>query len=154
SYTARATDDKGIATTSAAISIIVNTPPTVSITAPANNATFAPPASFTLTTNAADSDGTIAKVEFFDGAPLVGTVNAAPFNLALTRVAGGTHAYTAKATDNNNGVTTSAVVNVIVNAPPTITMTSPAPNSQWNRFSPIPLRVTVGDVDGTVTQVN
>jgi hypothetical protein len=41
-----------------------NAPPTVSITSPANNATFSAPASISITASAADSDGVIAKVDF------------------------------------------------------------------------------------------
>src|SRR5262245_56406234 len=44
-----------------------NASPTVSITSPANNATFNVPANITISANAADSDGTIARVEFFNG---------------------------------------------------------------------------------------
>jgi hypothetical protein len=39
-----------------------NTPPTVSLTAPANGASFTAPASITMTANASDSNGTVAKV--------------------------------------------------------------------------------------------
>ena len=42
-------------------------PPTVNLIAPVNGATFTAPASITLTATATDSDGTISKVEFFNG---------------------------------------------------------------------------------------
>src|SRR6266568_2579231 len=69
--TAKATDKNAIATTSAPVTITVDTPPTVSITAPANNALFIAPASVTVSASASDTDGTVAKVDFFDGATLV-----------------------------------------------------------------------------------
>src|SRR5882672_9982668 len=46
--------------------------PTVSITAPANNASFATSTAITVSANAADSDGTVAKVEFFDNGSKIG----------------------------------------------------------------------------------
>ncbi len=68
SLSARATDNRGAQTTSAAVGIQVsapqNQPPSVSLTAPANAATYTAPASITLTASASDADGSIAKVEF------------------------------------------------------------------------------------------
>jgi RHS repeat-associated protein len=93
-----------------------NTPPTVSLTSPANNATFTAPASIVLTADAQDTDGTVAQVEFFQGAVLVATDTTAPFTFTLTNVAAGSYTFTAKATDNLGASTTSAAVNVTVNA--------------------------------------
>ncbi|MHB8915904.1 MAG: S8 family peptidase, partial [Thiobacillus sp.] len=50
-----------------------NQPPTVALTSPANNASFTAPATIALTATASDADGTIAKVEFYQGASLIGT---------------------------------------------------------------------------------
>jgi hypothetical protein len=41
--------------------------PTVTLTAPSNGATFAAPATINLSASASDSDGSIAKVEFYQG---------------------------------------------------------------------------------------
>ena len=95
-----------------------NVAPTVSLTAPANNATYTAPASVTVSANAADSDGTISKVEFFNGATLLATDAAAPYSYTWTNVAAGTYAVTAKATDNSGAVTTSGAVSITVNAEP------------------------------------
>jgi hypothetical protein len=154
SYTARATDNNGIATTSAAVSVTVNTPPTVSITAPANNAAFAAPASFTITATASDADGTVAKVEFFEGATLLGTSTSAPYNLALTNVAAGTHTYTAKATDDRGAATTSAAVSVIADVAPTVSITAPAANAGFIEFATITITATAADSDGTIAKVD
>ena len=91
-----------------------NVAPTVSLTAPAASATFAAPASITLTANAADADGTITKVEFFQGGTLLGQDLTAPYAFAWTGVSGDSYTLTAKATDNSNGTTTSAPVQVLV----------------------------------------
>ena len=102
-----------------------NQAPTVSLTGPAASASFAAPASFTLTATAADPDGTISKVEFYQGATLLGTATAAPYAYAWTGVAAGTYSLTAKATDNQGATTTSAAVSVTVQANPTPPPTTP-----------------------------
>ena len=97
-----------------------NQAPTVSLTAPANGASYVAPASITLTANAADSDGTVAKVEFFQGATLLGTDTAAPYSFSWTNVSAGSYSLTAKATDNAGKATISAAVNITVTAPPSV----------------------------------
>ena len=91
-----------------------NAVPTVSLTSPANNASFAAPASLTLTADARDSDGSISKVEFFNGTTLLNTDTSAPYSYVWTGVAAGTYSLTARATDNAGAVTTSAAVSVTV----------------------------------------
>ncbi len=152
--TARATDNLGLSTTSAAVTIRVDAVPTVSITAPANNAVFSAPANITITATAADSDGTVAKVDFFDGATLIGTATASPYSVALANVAPGTHSYTARATDNNGAVTTSAAVGVTVDAPPTVTLTAPGNNAVFAAPANVTLTATATDSVGTITKVD
>lgn len=91
-----------------------NTPPTVSLTSPTASATFAAPASITLTASAADADGSIAKVEFYQGATLLGSATAAPYSFQWNNVAVGSYAIMAKATDNGGLATTSVPVNITV----------------------------------------
>ncbi|MBO9635176.1 MAG: DNRLRE domain-containing protein, partial [Chitinophagaceae bacterium] len=101
-----------------------NVPPTVSITSPANNASFTEPASISITATAADSDGTISKVEFFNGATKLGEATTSPYTYNWTNVAAGNYSLTAKATDNGNASTTSTAVNITVAAAPTCTPVS------------------------------
>ena len=91
-----------------------NNAPSVSITSPANNATFNVGSSIVINATAADSDGTIASVAFHNGATLLGTSTVAPYTFTWTTPAVGSYALTAKATDNAGATTTSAVVNVAV----------------------------------------
>jgi hypothetical protein len=120
SLTVKATDNAGAVTTSAAVAITVNAPPgnvapTVDLTGPAGGATFTAPASVTISANAADSDGTVTKVDFYQGATLLGTDTTSPYSFAWTNVAAGSYSLTAKATDNVGAVTTSAAVAITVN---------------------------------------
>lgn len=93
-----------------------NAPPTASITAPANGATFTAPANITIDATASDSDGSVTQVQFYQGATLLGTDTTAPYQFVWSNVAAGAYALTVKATDNQGAVTTSNVVNITVNA--------------------------------------
>ncbi|WP_394825873.1 chitinase [Pendulispora albinea] len=86
--------------------------PTVSISAPANNASFPAGTAITVSADAADSDGTVAKVEFFDSGAKIGEDTAAPFSISWSSAVAGAHQLTAKATDNAGNATTSAAVTV------------------------------------------
>jgi len=152
--TARATDNLGLSTTSAAVSIRVDAPPGVSITAPANGAVFTAPATIALTATASDADGTVAKVDFFDGAALIGTATAAPYGATLANAAAGTHMLTARATDNNGAVTTSAAVSVIVDAAPTVSLTAPANNAVFAAPASVTLTASATDSVGTIAKVD
>ncbi|AXY73420.1 T9SS C-terminal target domain-containing protein [Paraflavitalea soli] len=98
-----------------------NVPPTVSVTSPANNTSFTAPASITINATAADSDGTVTGVEFFNGTTSLGVDNVAPYSIVWNNVPVGAYTITAKATDDSSAVTTSAPVNISVNAAPSCT---------------------------------
>lgn len=95
-----------------------NQSPTVSITAPVNNATFPAPASMSINANAADADGTISKVEFYQGTTKLGEDLSSPYSFSWSNVAAGTYSLSAKATDNANASTTSGIITVVVGGTP------------------------------------
>lgn len=153
--TAKATDNSGASTKSAAITVIVNQLPTVSLSSPANNASFAAPASVTLTASARDGDGSIAQVEFFEGSNLLGAKTASPFTMAWNNVAAGSYTLTARATDNRGGSKTSAAVAIKVNGvtPPTVNMTAPADNTTILSTATLTLKATAKSVASTISKV-
>ena len=157
--TARAYDNGGATTTSAAIAVKVNAPnqmPTVSITAPANNAAFTAPASITITANAADSDGSISKVEFYNGSTLLSTSTSSPYTYSWTNVAAGNYSLTAKAYDNVQAVTTSSAISVKVNAPnqaPAVSITAPANNAGYTAPASVSITANASDSDGSISKV-
>jgi hypothetical protein len=161
SLTAKATDNNGGTTTSSAISITVNpaanVPPTVSITAPANGATFTAPATVSITATAGDTDGIVSLVEFFQGTTKIGQATTAPYTYSWTSVAAGPYNLTARATDNSGGITTSAVVPITVNpaanVPPTVSITAPANGATFTAPASVSITATAGDTDGTVSLV-
>ncbi|MBQ4819025.1 carbohydrate-binding protein [Aquimarina sp. MMG016] len=89
-----------------------NNGPQVVMTSPANGAVYQPGATIPLIANASDTDGTIAKVEFFVNGNLVATENIAPYNTTTTIANTGNYTITAKATDNDGAVTTSSGINI------------------------------------------
>ena len=91
-----------------------NKPPTVSITIPVANASFTAPATITLQAAAADTDGTITQVQFFQNGASLGTVTTAPYTFTWSNVAAGTYSLTAIATDNGGATTTSVAISIQV----------------------------------------
>jgi 3-phytase len=91
-----------------------NPPPTVTITAPENGATFPAPADIAISADASDANGTVSKVEFFQGSTKLGEDTSAPYEFAWANVAAGGYSLTAKATDDTGATSTSAVVGVTV----------------------------------------
>ncbi len=96
-----------------------NQPPTVSITSPSDGATFTEGDNITINADAADSDGSVTLVEFFQGSTKLGEDATSPYSYTWNSVAAGSYSLTAKATDNGGATTTSSAVNITVNeAPP------------------------------------
>jgi hypothetical protein len=128
--TAVARDAAGNQTTSAAVTVTVSngpppdtTPPTASLTAPANGATVS--GTVTVSANASDNVG-VAGVQFtLDGASLGSEDTASPYSVSwnTSGVANGTHTLAAVARDAAGNRTTSTAVTVTVanNAPPPVT---------------------------------
>jgi chitodextrinase len=152
--TAKVTDNLGGITTSSSVKVIVNQLPVVSITSPVNNAIVSAPAIITINATATDADGSITKVEFYNGTTLLGTDNSSPYSFAWSNVGAGTYTITAKATDNSGGVTTSTSVAVIVNQLPVVSITSPASNTVIPAPANITINATATDADGSISKVD
>jgi hypothetical protein len=115
--------DGSLTTTTQAFSLIVtgassveaNPPPTVSLTSPSNGAAVLPGQSVTLTATAADMAtggqvGSVSQVEFLYGTTVISTVTTSPYSATWTPASAGTYLLTARATDSEGAVTTSAQV--------------------------------------------
>jgi predicted phage tail protein len=153
------------ALTAAEIQTDMNTPigsglgnkaPTATLTAPANGATYTAPASIALTASAADTDGTISRVEFYSGTTLLGTDTTAPYTYTWSSVPAGTYGLRAIAYDNNGASGSSATVSITVNGAnqlPTVTLTSPTNGSSFTAPASVTLSATAADSDGTIARV-
>jgi hypothetical protein len=137
--------------------LYANKLPIVSLTTPVNNAIYTTPASVTITANASDTDGTIANVEFYNGATLLGSDATAPFTYSWANVSIGSYIITARAYDNENAVTTSASITIQVNAPanqfPVVTLTAPTNNPTYTAQASVSLTANASDADGSISKV-
>jgi len=96
---------------------VTNNPPTVSISSPLNGANFPLNATVEILANAIDSDGSISKVEFFNGTTKLGEKTGSPFSFTWSSLAEGIYEITVKATDNEGSTNTSAGVTITVGNP-------------------------------------
>ena len=119
--TAVASDNLGATNISPVVTVTVisNSPPTVSLTIPINGAMFVAPATIIIAAVANDLDGNVTNVQFLDGVTSLGSVASSPFSI-LASLSVGAHTLTAEASDNLGTTTTSGAVTVTVasNAPP------------------------------------
>ncbi|MDN3688878.1 DUF4082 domain-containing protein [Cyclobacterium jeungdonense] len=141
-----------------------NQAPTVTITAPADNASFTAPTDLTIEAAATDTDGSVTKVEFFQGTSKLGEDidGSNGWSYLWSSVAAGNYQLTAKATDDQGGVSSSAVVNITVNASPgdfscpcSLFQPTHLPgNSLWSDGLPIQLGMKFqASTDGYITSV-
>jgi plastocyanin len=96
------------------------TPPTVSITNPANNLVFAAPATVAVGVSASDTDGTVANVRLMTNGVFAATNTVAPFGFTLSSLAPGFYSLRARAEDNQALSATSAPVLVRVAGQPAL----------------------------------
>jgi YVTN family beta-propeller protein len=94
----------------------VNPPPTVHLTSPSDGASFNQGVTINLAASASDVNGAVTQVEFYDGVTLLNTDTTSPYSFDWTGGGVGSHSLTAKAYDNLGANTTSAAVNIAINA--------------------------------------
>ncbi|HAM71666.1 MAG TPA: hypothetical protein DCM86_08495 [Verrucomicrobiales bacterium] len=157
SLTAVAYNTLGLSTTSSPVSVVVqaNLAPSVSVTSPAGNATPLQPATLLITADAADPDGTLARVEFYADAQLLGSDLAFPYQVTWNSPPLGAHTLRAVATDTLGLSTTSAPVAIVIrtNHPPTVSLTGPANNSTNAQPPTLLITADAVDADGNLGSV-
>jgi hypothetical protein len=149
-------DANGVPSVASMVNVHGNALPAVTLTQPTNGQSFPAPATVNLAATASDSDGTVTKVEFFNGATKLGESSNAPYTFTWNGVGAGSYTLTARATDDAGGVTTSTPVTITVttaNAAPTVSITSPADGAVFAWKPTITVTATAGDPDGTVAKV-
>lgn len=138
----------------------VNQPPVVSISSPTKSTAFISPATITIDAIASDHDGTVSKVEFYNGTVKLGEKTAAPWSFTWKEVQEGIYSLTAVATDNSNTRTVSAAVSVVVekaaqaiNQRPSVAISAPLNNSFYEVPALITVTASASDNDGSVSKV-
>src|SRR5439155_1408097 len=147
--TASATDSGG-KTGRAAITVVVNSTPAVSISSPAASATFDPGAPVTLSAAASDlEDGSLTAAIVWTSSRDGGLGTGG--TITTSALSTGTHVLTASATDRG-GKTGRATVTITINTTPAVTVTAPANNATYELGAAVTLSGTATDVeDGTLT---
>jgi hypothetical protein len=97
--------------------IVRNQYPTITLVNPAHGTFALAPAAFVLRAEAADADGLVAKVEFFNHGTKLGEDTGAPFELSVRDLPPGVYTFTAVATDDRGATKKSAAVNATVYEP-------------------------------------
>ena len=153
SYTlsAIASDNLGAKKTNS-VNIVVDAPPSVTITNPAAAAVFIAPANVTVQASASDSDGTVTNVQFLIGATVLTNQTTAPFSAVTNNLAAGSYTLSAIASDNLGTKTTNSV-NIIVDTPPSVTITNPAADVVLSAPANVTVQASAADTDGSVTNV-
>ena len=106
-----------------------NQPPSVTLTAPAAGAQYTAPASITISANASDPEGQLARVEFYSGTTLLSSDASAPYSFTWSSVPAGSYGLRAVAYDSAGATATTATLNVTVSpssssAPKTVAFTA------------------------------
>lgn len=107
-----------------------NQVPSITLTAPVAGSTFTAPASIIISANASDADGTISKVEFYNGSTKLGEDLSSPYSFSWSNVIAGSYSISARAIDNANASSNSSSVPISVSSlPPS---QSPYGGIPWN----------------------
>jgi RHS repeat-associated protein len=159
---ARAVDKTGLSRDTPPITVTVaapNTLPAVSLTAPADGATYTAPADITFTATASDSDGSVDHVEFLANGNVVQSTAVSPYQYTWLGVPVGTYDLAARAVDNQGAISTSQPLRRVTvsatppNQPPTVQITSPADGSTLDASANLAITANASDPDGSVNQV-
>ncbi len=122
--------------------ITASTPPVIAIDSPADNSTFITGNTVLITGTSSDPDGTVSKVELYDGSKRLGTATGTTsWTYSIINISGGGHVIKAIATDNS-GTTSETSIKLLNNdlpdcTAPAIVLTNTSPvidqtiDSEW-----------------------
>ena len=141
-------------------SLVANQPPVIAITSPTKSITFVAPATITIEAVASDPDGSISKVEFYNGQTKLGESTVSPISFIWKEVPEGTYTLTAVAIDNLNSRTVSAPVDIIVeksteavNQKPILSILKPGKKEKHKKNDTIVIEAEASDPDGSISKV-
>ena len=129
-------------------------PPTIALTSPGNGAVYTAPATVNLAAGVTVNGHTITKVQFYNGATLLGEDTSAPYSLIWSNVSAGSYSLTARAVyDAGSTVASSSATVTVVNPAPTIALTSPTNGAAYTAPATVNLAAGVTVNGHTITKV-
>lgn len=144
----------------------VNQNPIINFNTPLSSDLLEAPANLYVKVDAADPDGTVAKVLLYLNNEFVRQENLFPYEWGaagqndplLYNLPAGTYVLKAVATDNDGGVSTieqTIKVSSVVaeNAYPSLTITSPSAGSSFNAPATVSIQANASDADGVISKV-
>src|SRR5207302_3175554 len=134
-----------------------NARPTVSIISPTLESLFVGPITISVLAQAIDSDGSVTRVDFYDGNTLIGsgsqTSTPNQYGLDWNNIGFGIHTLRAVATDNGGKAGVSNSVTVMVNGPATVNITSPVGGTVFTPGSTVNINATAVNSSGSIAKV-
>ncbi len=94
--------------------VSTNRPPTAAITSPNPGQSFNAPETLTIQATASDPDGSVARVEFYQGSTRLGEDTTAPYAFTWNHVPAGRYRLSVRAFDNLGAAADSAPVEILV----------------------------------------
>jgi hypothetical protein len=141
------------------ITMPANVPPTVSLTSPQANSTINGQSPIGLTATASDSDGSVVKVEFYQGTNKIGEATSAPYAATWNNAPSGNFTLSALAYDDSGAAVRSAGVPITVSgigptASPTPTPAAAATKIRVIAMTPIIRAGAIATFKITASEVN
>lgn len=136
--------------------VVLGTPPTISLTAPANSATVVVNTPVTLSATAAAANGNVNEVDFYVDGTVLTKVVKYPYSTTWTPANLGFYTITATVIDNLGDKTNSSpiTVNVTSEPPPTVSLSGPTSGEIVTVGAPITVTASAGSsASSTIAQV-
>jgi hypothetical protein len=129
--------------------------PAVAITAPSEGADILIGTPITISVNASDADGTVTRVDFYDGTTFLGSDINTPYSFVYNNAPGGTRTFKAVAIDNQGGQNYHTVTVLVApaNQLPVVSITYPSNGAVLPPSYTVLATVDAVDNDGTITAV-
>jgi hypothetical protein len=135
--------------------VVIGTPPTVSLTAPTDQASVIVNTPVNLAATADAPNGNIATVSFLVDKTVIATLTKYPYSFPYTFQNLGTYQLVAQVTDNVGDKTSSSMitVNVVPEPPPTVTINSPTSGGIITAGTGVTVTATASSPSGTIASV-
>jgi hypothetical protein len=135
--------------------------PTVNLINPVNQSSFTTGSNVTLSATASETNGTIATVNFYNGATLLGTSTTSPYTYNWNNVPAGAYTLTATAIDSKGVSVTSNPVSITVTDPlisnrsnPVVSITAPTNQSTFTEGENLTITANASETNGAIASVS